>query len=54
MYGCNSLKTSMTSSKGSEISLELLMGDINKIKASKYIKKKKLKTWLSCDNDSPL
>lgn len=30
----------MTSSKVSEISLELLMGDINKIKASKYIKKK--------------
>lgn len=33
----------MTSSKGPEISLELLMGDINKIKASKYIKKKKTK-----------
>ena len=45
----------MTSSKGPEISLELLMGDIYKIKASKYIKKKKkLKTLLSCDNDIPL
>ena len=41
MYGWNSLKTSMTSSKGPEISLELVMGDLYKLKASKYIKKKK-------------